>query len=357
MTSVRDYMREAVLCVTCGPEQVAKYQFVCLSPYTVGDKTFLQEGVTEEQHWEAIKELVGGHPIVCSKHMLKIMFNKPQLLIVFRVALEIEMVYAKACDDGTEDGVDYPRFTVDYVIDMQRVLYGELMTIEELDRAFPNFQGPPNIHHSTSLEVQPLGELPTLPPVWEDMTAEEAYWNGMMEEDASYEVYINQSSHPTHGALGLPIGPNRRISTAPRHTIIVINDDYNDDASYTGSSDGINENENINRLTPTLPKTPTHAEENNNAATIEKNNAVEFCIHERLLERLSKQYVHLLQMSKLVEPLFPTPVLPNCVLISQLELEPQVTSEEQNLCLTLTTHLLRLRTSMVAFIPSFQSLK
>lgn len=249
------------------------------------------------------------------------------------------------------------------------------MTIEELDRAFPNFQGPPNIHHSTSLEVQPLGELPTLPPVWEDMTAEEAYWNGMMEEDASYEVYINQSSHPTHGALGLPIGPNRRISTAPRHTIIVINDDYNDDASYTGSSDGINENENINRLTPTCQRHLPMQKKTTMQQPLKKvgilllvlqvnlifcymsDNAVEFCIHERLLERLSEQYVHLLQMSKLVEPLFPTPVLPNCVLISQLELEPQVTSEEQNLCLTLTTHLLRLRTSMVAFIPSFQSLK
>ena len=45
-------------------------------------------------------DLVGGHPIVCSKHILEIMFNEPQLLIVFCVALEIEMVYGTADDNG-----------------------------------------------------------------------------------------------------------------------------------------------------------------------------------------------------------------------------------------------------------------
>lgn len=148
-TSMRDYMIEPVVYVTCGPEQVAKYQFACRSPFTVGDKTYLQEGVTEEQHREAIKgkqgfeiifyiklpkrcfsvnhlllfiylpDLVGGHPLVCSKHMLEIMFNEPHLLIVFRVALEIQMVYANTRDDDPEADVDFPCLTADDVFDMQ----------------------------------------------------------------------------------------------------------------------------------------------------------------------------------------------------------------------------------------------
>lgn len=44
-------------------------------------------------------DLVGGHPIVCSKHMLEIMFNEPQLLLVFRVSLKIEKVYGLENDD------------------------------------------------------------------------------------------------------------------------------------------------------------------------------------------------------------------------------------------------------------------
>ncbi|KAL0877236.1 hypothetical protein Bca101_026941 [Brassica carinata] len=67
MSTVREYMTEPVLYVTSGPEPVAKYQFLCRSPFTIGDKTYLQEGVTEEQHREAIKDLVGGHPI----HMVR----------------------------------------------------------------------------------------------------------------------------------------------------------------------------------------------------------------------------------------------------------------------------------------------
>lgn len=55
MTSVTDYMTEAVLYVTSGPEQVAKYQFFCRTPFTIDEKTYVREGVTEEQHCQAIR--------------------------------------------------------------------------------------------------------------------------------------------------------------------------------------------------------------------------------------------------------------------------------------------------------------
>lgn len=45
---------EPKLCVIIGAEDVARYQFICRSTFTVGDRTFLSEGVTEEQHMATI---------------------------------------------------------------------------------------------------------------------------------------------------------------------------------------------------------------------------------------------------------------------------------------------------------------
>lgn len=54
MSSVIDYMADPVLYVTSGPEQVARYQFFCRTPFCIDDKIYLQEGVTEEQHRQDI---------------------------------------------------------------------------------------------------------------------------------------------------------------------------------------------------------------------------------------------------------------------------------------------------------------
>ncbi|CAF1903968.1 unnamed protein product [Brassica napus] len=213
LASVRDYMSEAVLYVTSGPELVARYQFFSRSPFSIGDTTYLEEGVTEAQHRQAILDLVGGHPIVCCKHILEIMFNEPQLLIVFRVALEIEMVYGMADDNGeAEDPAEFPRLTVDDVISMaeagtispeehiyfdpnDEVLYGEPVTIEELQYALPNGQDASLVNQSTPLEVEPIN-------VWRDMTQDEEYWDSIAPDENNYEVYYTQSPHQTQGAIG-----------------------------------------------------------------------------------------------------------------------------------------------------------
>ncbi|XP_013695998.2 uncharacterized protein LOC106400140 [Brassica napus] len=259
MISARDYMSEPVLYVTSGPELVAKYQFYCRSPFTIDDKAYLEEGVTEEQHRQAIRDLVGGHPIVCSKHMLEIMFNEPQLLIVFRVALEIEMVYSFPDEQGvTEDPADFPSLTIDDIIDMEQgytlspvepsnyepgdeVLYGEPVSLEEMENAERNFAGTIILHQPTPLEVEPVN-------IWRGNTQEEPYWDGMMEEEDNYEVYVTQSPHPSQGVEPLPLAPNRRVNAPQPATIIMIDDE--DDGSYTGSSEGVNENDNISNPPP-----------------------------------------------------------------------------------------------------------
>lgn len=64
-----------------------------------------------------VTDLVGGVPIICSKNVLEIMFNEPQLIIVYRVALEIELVYAPTPQQREE----FPRFTVDDAISIMDV--------------------------------------------------------------------------------------------------------------------------------------------------------------------------------------------------------------------------------------------
>lgn len=67
MTSVADYMPDPVLFVTSGPEDVAKYDFFCRTPFTVEGRTYLGEGVTEEQHHQAIR----GRALPCYSCPLK----------------------------------------------------------------------------------------------------------------------------------------------------------------------------------------------------------------------------------------------------------------------------------------------
>ncbi|CAN7058024.1 unnamed protein product [Brassica rapa subsp. trilocularis] len=186
MLTVREYMTEPVMYVTSGPELVAKYQFLCRSPFKIGDRSFLGEGITEEQHHEAIK-----------------------------------------------------------------VLHGEPIDVDNLHRAFPNLT-PRNVQrHGIPLEVEPLNQIPSLPPIEEEVTEEHFDANGISETQPNYEVNVTAAPPPTNGALGLPIGPNLRVNapTTPT-TVLVVHDD---EASYTGSSYGLNNVDNNRGVAPPIP--------------------------------------------------------------------------------------------------------
>ncbi|CAN7124189.1 unnamed protein product [Brassica rapa subsp. narinosa] len=277
MTSVTDYIEDAVLYVTSGPKLVAKYQFLCRTPFTIDEKTYLEEGVTEEEHRQAILDLVGGHPIVCSKHMLEIMFNEPQLLLVFRVALEIEMVYGLENDDDhnaeppdnlTINGSDFLSFEgavplspdpLDNYNLQDEVLYGEPITIEDLQNSVPNFEATPMVHQGDTVEQEPLH-------VWENMAEDETYWDGMMEGERAFEVYIARYPLPTEEVIGLSLAHNRRVCAPQPETIIVIDDD--DDNSYTGSTNGNNELDNIIALPPPVQIEPDSTVDTINSVTV-----------------------------------------------------------------------------------------
>lgn len=54
MMSVVEWTNEVHICVTYGAMNVAKYQFLCRTPFEIGDYKFLTDGVTEEEHMAAV---------------------------------------------------------------------------------------------------------------------------------------------------------------------------------------------------------------------------------------------------------------------------------------------------------------
>ncbi|KAL0749925.1 hypothetical protein Bca101_031928 [Brassica carinata] len=174
-------------------------------------EVMLSEGVYDTT------DLVGGQPIVCRQSMLELLFNEPQLLIVYRVALEIDMVYAPT----PEERAAFQRLTVD---DMIAIQDGETTLTRE-----------GTMHQQKKEEV----------------TEEQFDANGISETQQNYEVNVTPAPRPTNGALGLPIGPNLRVNapTTPTSVLVV----HDDEASYTGSSDGLNNGNNNRGLAPLIP--------------------------------------------------------------------------------------------------------
>lgn len=50
MMSVKEWKNEVHICVTCGALNIAKFQFLCRTPFTIGDITYLTDGVKDDGH-------------------------------------------------------------------------------------------------------------------------------------------------------------------------------------------------------------------------------------------------------------------------------------------------------------------
>ncbi|CAH8361794.1 unnamed protein product [Eruca vesicaria subsp. sativa] len=265
MLTATEFMTTPVLCVASGPELVDKYQFLSRSPFKIGETSFLDAGITEEEHHAAIRNLVGGHPIVCSQPVLEMMFNEPQLLSVYRIALEIELVYAPTAEEMAQ----FPHLTYEDIISIEEgetmnthdqshnannheVLHGEPINDAQLQSAFTNF-APPNIGTDVMpLAVEPLTQIPPSQTIPEVVTEEEhAYWDGVFHAEDNAQVHVSPSPRPTNGSAGLPIGPNLRITAPQTPTSVLLVDEA--EASYTGSSDSFNSNPNNHVFPPPIP--------------------------------------------------------------------------------------------------------
>ncbi|KAG2298308.1 hypothetical protein Bca52824_034780 [Brassica carinata] len=90
MMNMHEWNTEPKLCIIYGAEAVARYQFICRSPFTIGDRTFLGEGINEEDHLTSIKEIMGGVCFRCTMRMLSQIFNEDKAVGLYRFAMEIE---------------------------------------------------------------------------------------------------------------------------------------------------------------------------------------------------------------------------------------------------------------------------
>lgn len=138
------------------------------------------------------------------------------------------------------------------------VLYGEPITIEELQNTIPNFNAALMVHHGATVGLEPLTSF-------EDMGNDEAYWEFMIQQGTTYEIYVAPASHPSEGVIGHPLPHNRRVLAPQPPTVIVIDDD--DEGSYTGSSDSLNNTLSDVAVPPPVTDGPVHELYPNNVET------------------------------------------------------------------------------------------
>ncbi|KAF2538237.1 hypothetical protein F2Q68_00022940 [Brassica cretica] len=89
--SVQEWTNGVQLCNTYGARNVAKYQFLCRTPFNIGDVKYLDGSVTEEEHFVSLRGLVAGDIICCSETLLKHLFSEEKLVLIYRLLYEIEM--------------------------------------------------------------------------------------------------------------------------------------------------------------------------------------------------------------------------------------------------------------------------
>ncbi|KAF2576449.1 hypothetical protein F2Q70_00005417 [Brassica cretica] len=90
LMSIHEWNTEPQLCLIFGAEDVARYQFICRAPFKIGNRTFLAEGITGEQHISAIKDMARGQELVCSDQALKETFTEADLVSLYLFSFEIE---------------------------------------------------------------------------------------------------------------------------------------------------------------------------------------------------------------------------------------------------------------------------
>ncbi|KAG2316173.1 hypothetical protein Bca52824_019295 [Brassica carinata] len=90
LMSVHDWSNEPMLFLVSGSEDVAKYQYTCRTPFTVGGVSFLGTGITEEDHISMVKEIIKDEDFKCSTGILRRLFTEEQMVVGYRFLMEVE---------------------------------------------------------------------------------------------------------------------------------------------------------------------------------------------------------------------------------------------------------------------------
>ncbi|KAL0731344.1 hypothetical protein Bca4012_027438 [Brassica carinata] len=86
MMAVRAWFSELTLCVTLGPEDVARYQFMCRTNFNIRASSFVFGNESGDPSFEAFL----GETVVASQFLLEQYFDDQEMLIIHRVHLEMK---------------------------------------------------------------------------------------------------------------------------------------------------------------------------------------------------------------------------------------------------------------------------
>ncbi|KAH0923179.1 LOW QUALITY PROTEIN: hypothetical protein HID58_023197 [Brassica napus] len=92
---------ESNIFYTIGARNVAKYQFLCRTPFNIGDFRFLDGSVTEEDHFASLRGLVGEDIIRRSDTLMTQLFSDENLILIYRLSYEIEK--AREAEDVSKE--------------------------------------------------------------------------------------------------------------------------------------------------------------------------------------------------------------------------------------------------------------
>ncbi|KAF8080107.1 hypothetical protein N665_0974s0003 [Sinapis alba] len=90
LMSIQEWRTEVSVSVTYGAVGFAKFDFLSRSSFTIGDTTYLAEGITEKQHLAAINEEVVEEQIKCNGKVLREIVSEEKLVLLYRLSFEIE---------------------------------------------------------------------------------------------------------------------------------------------------------------------------------------------------------------------------------------------------------------------------
>ncbi|CAH8384362.1 unnamed protein product [Eruca vesicaria subsp. sativa] len=90
LMSVHEWNTYPELYLVFRAEDVAKYQFICRAPFTIGRFRFLGDGVTEEQHMATISEMMRNTELKCSAQIHSDVYNEEKLVLIYHFSMELE---------------------------------------------------------------------------------------------------------------------------------------------------------------------------------------------------------------------------------------------------------------------------
>ncbi|KAL0715952.1 hypothetical protein Bca4012_065274 [Brassica carinata] len=224
LMSRRPPSTEITLLVTFGAKKVAEFQFLSCSDYTIGSSTYVVGDAQDERARARYECLVLGERLLTSERVMNEIFGEQEMLILHRVALEMEFA----------DRVRRPRTSTGVV---QRVKIIQLDDDDEMpDTSQMSVTGTRNFEAPGGaiipLQPQPLAQIPpaVAPSVLWDVgldlldypefynaqrdgrlvTADSAFWNELSAEN----------SQSMDGIFLLPTNNDTDISLSQEETMV-----------------------------------------------------------------------------------------------------------------------------------------